>query len=221
MSVTTSGDVAATAPDTTDTPPTTDGRRARRDRNAEAVIDAVLGLLAEGQPFPSAQEVAQRSGVSLRSVFRYFDDLDAMAHAAITAFVERNLDAIVFPQPPAGLSLDERIDAWCRFRTDGLERTGVSQLAALDRARRHPALHDVIEQLRRQAAADAAELFRPELAVLEPADRERTAALVHGVTIVEVWHNLRQRLGLPADQVAEAFRQAVRGVLREARILRD
>lgn len=220
MSVTTSGDVAATAPDHIDTPPTTDGRRARRDRNAEAVIDAVLGLLAEGQAFPSAQEVAQRSGVSLRSVFRYFDDLDAMAHAAITAFVERNLDAILFPQPPAGLSLDERIEVWCRFRSDGLERTGVSQLAALERARRHPALRDVIEQLRRQAAADAAELFRPELAVLAPADRDRTAALVHAVTIVEVWHNLRHRLGLPADQVAEAFRQAVRGVLREAGILR-
>ncbi len=219
MSVTTSGNVAAAPANQGD--PVTDGRRARRDRNAEAVIDAVLGLLAEGEAFPSAQEVAQRSGVSLRSVFRYFDDLDAMAHAAITAFVERNLDAIVFPAQPAGLSLDERIDAWCRFRTEGLERTGISQLAALERARRNPALHAVIEQLRRQSAIDAAQLFSPELAVLNPDDRERTAALVHAVTIIEVWHNLRHRLGLPADAVAAAFGQAVRGVLREAGILRS
>lgn len=53
-----------------------DGRRAWRDRNLSAVVDALLDLFAEGNLRPGADEIAARSGVSRRSVFRYFDDLD-------------------------------------------------------------------------------------------------------------------------------------------------
>lgn len=60
-----------------------DGRRAWRDRNLNAVVDALLDLFAEGNLRPGADEIAERSGVSRRSVFRYFDDLDALDRVAI------------------------------------------------------------------------------------------------------------------------------------------
>lgn len=204
-----------------DANPSYDGRRARRDRNSEAVIESVLTLLSEGEAFPTAQQVAQRSGVSLRSVFRYFDDLDAMAHAAISTFVERNIDALIFSPPPPGTPLEDRIGQWCRFRADGLEVTGTSQLAALERARRQPTLRAIIEQLRHQSAATVGEVFAPELAELAPEVRERTTALLHSVTIIEVWVNLRHRLGLSAEATAAAFDQAVRGVLAQAGVTTD
>ena len=53
-----------------------DGRRASRERNRIAVVDALLDLYAEGNLRPGAGEVARRAGLSRRSVFRYFDDLD-------------------------------------------------------------------------------------------------------------------------------------------------
>lgn len=40
-----------------------DGRNARRDRNTEAVLDAVHDLFVEGLIFPSVDDVARRSGV--------------------------------------------------------------------------------------------------------------------------------------------------------------
>jgi len=61
----------------------TDGRRAARERNRLAVVDALLDLYAEGNLRPDAQEVAERSGVSRRSVFRYFDDRDDLDRTAI------------------------------------------------------------------------------------------------------------------------------------------
>ena len=44
-----------------------DGRTARRDRNREAVLDAVLDLFADGAIAPAPAEVAARSGVSRRA----------------------------------------------------------------------------------------------------------------------------------------------------------
>ena len=60
-----------------------DGRRASRERNRDAVVDALLDLYREGNLSPGADAVAERSGLSRRSLFRYFDDLDDLCRAAI------------------------------------------------------------------------------------------------------------------------------------------
>lgn len=44
---------------------------------------AILELMGEGNPRPGAAEIAGRAGVSVRSVFRYFEDLDALHREAI------------------------------------------------------------------------------------------------------------------------------------------
>ena len=62
-----------------------DGRRARAERNRDAVVEAILELLREGVDQPSANEIAERSGVSVRSVFRHFEDLETLYAAAIDA----------------------------------------------------------------------------------------------------------------------------------------
>src|SRR3712207_2660379 len=67
-----------------------DGRRLRREHNRDAVIDALLALFAEGCYTPAAADIAERAGISARSLFRYFDDVDDLVRAAI----ERQLDAI-------------------------------------------------------------------------------------------------------------------------------
>ena len=66
-----------------------DGRRVRREQNVDAVVDAMLDLLGEGHLSPGAAAVAERSGVSLRSVFRYFDDMDSLTDRAIARQMER------------------------------------------------------------------------------------------------------------------------------------
>jgi AcrR family transcriptional regulator len=67
-----------------------DGRTARKDRNMVAVLDAVLELFVRGDLIPSPEAIAQRSGVSLRSVYRYLAASRDLVHAAI----ERHLEQI-------------------------------------------------------------------------------------------------------------------------------
>ena len=74
-------------PAVTDT--TVDGRRARRHRSRDLAVDALLDLLNEGVVRPTAQQVAERSGVSLRSIFRIFDDVESLNAAACARQVTR------------------------------------------------------------------------------------------------------------------------------------
>ncbi|MEI7747329.1 MAG: TetR/AcrR family transcriptional regulator [Actinomycetota bacterium] len=59
-----------------------DGRKDRRDKNRLAALDAALELFAENID-PSPEAVAARSGLSLRSIYRYFSDRDGLMLAAI------------------------------------------------------------------------------------------------------------------------------------------
>jgi AcrR family transcriptional regulator len=55
--------------------PELDGRRLRSERSREAIIDVMLTLIEEGALIPTAQQVSERAGVGIRSVFRHFSDM--------------------------------------------------------------------------------------------------------------------------------------------------
>lgn len=55
-----------------------DGRRVRGHENRRNIIAAMLGLIGEGVISPSAEEVASRARVGLRTVFRHFEDMDRL-----------------------------------------------------------------------------------------------------------------------------------------------
>lgn len=85
-----------------------DGRRARRDRSRDLAIDALLDLLEEGVLRPTAQQVAERSGVSLRSIFRIFDDVETLHTEAAARQLHRNRH--LFVEVGATGTLAERIE---------------------------------------------------------------------------------------------------------------
>lgn len=58
-----------------------DGRRMRTERGRAAVVDALIDSVNEGQ-HPTVAQIAERAGVSERTVFRYFPDREAMYTAA-------------------------------------------------------------------------------------------------------------------------------------------
>ena len=56
----------------------TDGRRQRSERSRLAIIEATLALMYEGVLIPTAQQIADRAGVGIRSFFRHFGDMDSL-----------------------------------------------------------------------------------------------------------------------------------------------
>ena len=55
-----------------------DGRIARSHRTRRAIVDAMRALHGEGDLRPSASRIAGRAGVSLRTVWQQFADMEAL-----------------------------------------------------------------------------------------------------------------------------------------------
>ncbi|MFT6408457.1 MAG: AcrR family transcriptional regulator [Arenicella sp.] len=55
-----------------------DGRAQRTLRSRSNIIEAVLDLYTEGILVPTAQQVADRSGLGIRTVFRHFSEMEAL-----------------------------------------------------------------------------------------------------------------------------------------------
>lgn len=104
-----------TTPDGTSTE-RVDGRIARGARTRAAIADALYDLLREGHGDASARAIAERAGVSLRSVFQHFDDVEAV-YAEVAARQESAIRPFLSPIDPA-VPLIERIDRLVAQRDD-------------------------------------------------------------------------------------------------------
>jgi|TARA_B110000196_G_C21011801_1_gene598297 AcrR family transcriptional regulator len=67
----------------------TDGRRLRSRDSKRKIVTAMLGLVREGRIAPTAEEVAQRANVGLRTVFRHFKDMESLYAEMSVAISEK------------------------------------------------------------------------------------------------------------------------------------
>lgn len=56
----------------------TDGRKARGQASRRKLVAAMIALVKEGKVAPTAEQVATRAEVGLRTVFRHFDDMESL-----------------------------------------------------------------------------------------------------------------------------------------------
>ena len=57
---------------------TVDGRVQRSQRSRQAMVQALFDLVGSGVLQPTAQQVARRAKVGIRTVFRHFSDMDSL-----------------------------------------------------------------------------------------------------------------------------------------------
>jgi TetR/AcrR family transcriptional regulator, regulator of autoinduction and epiphytic fitness len=189
-----------------------DGRRLRRDRNRDAVVDALLELIHDGNLQPSSAEISERAGLSPRSLFRYFDDIDDLSRAAIERQQRRvwPLAALdVGPDAP----LSERVSALVASRVRLYEAIGnVGRLARV----REP-FHEVVAAeldrgrslLRRQLS----ELFAGELAELGQAVGPGVLAALDVLCSYESYGLMRVDQSLSRGKATAALVHAVTALL--------
>lgn len=87
--------------------PLADGRRERSRSSRSKIVAALLDLVGKGDVSPSAARVAEVAGVGLRSVFRHFEDMDAL-YREMGEVIEAGILPILL-QPPVGASWKDKI----------------------------------------------------------------------------------------------------------------
>ncbi len=184
------------------TPAPVDGRTARRDRNRTKVLDAVLDHFREGNLSPGVHDVARRSGVSLRSVYRYFDDVDALIAAAIDR--QYDLARPLFLLPGLGQGpLDERIERFCAARVELFENVRTVHVAAIARERLDERVAEGLERCRQQLSRQTDAMFAPELDQMTDADAQVARLTLDVLTQLETIELLRGTRGLSTDQTVQ------------------
>ena len=73
-----------------------DGRRQRSENSRNRIVAAMIDLVADGRITPSAEEVASRAGVGLRTVFRHFTDMESL-YAAMTGRLAEHYEMWLIP----------------------------------------------------------------------------------------------------------------------------
>ena len=163
-----------------------DGRSARRERGRRAVIDAVLALALEGAFPPPVEEVARRSGVSVTSVFRYFDTLDDLNQATIDAYFATYAAAFEIPLLGQG-DRTERIRRLVTARLDLYEATAPIAQIARTLAGSVPVVGDNLDDRRRHTLDQLRAHLAPERERLTRARAEQLVASVDVWTSFESW----------------------------------
>jgi TetR/AcrR family transcriptional regulator, regulator of autoinduction and epiphytic fitness len=174
--------------------PGVDGRTARTRRTRAAIVDAHVALLAEGSLRPTADQIATRAGVSVRSLWIHFPDLEAL-FAATAAEVLARQDAAFRPVDP-DLPLAARIEAFCRQRAAVLERVAPFARASILREPFSPALRDYRQRHVRRVIDEVQILFSAELSRVPEPD---ASVLRHAIAAAATWGHwasLRDDLGL-------------------------
>jgi AcrR family transcriptional regulator len=175
----------------------TDGRAARSAKTRDAIADALLDLLADGELRPTAREIAARADVSLRSVYVHFDDLEDLFCVAARRHYGR-IAPMLAPTPASG-RLAERAHALVQQRV-----TLYAQTAGIGRATRlhaatSPTLARILRDSHALARADLERVFATELRGCAAAQREHVVAVLDVLTGPDAWDILRERHDLATD----------------------
>jgi AcrR family transcriptional regulator len=196
-----------TAPLTASDDVAVDGRRARRNRSRDLAVDALLDLLNEGVLRPTAQQVAERSGVSLRSIFRIFDDVESLNAAACARQVGRIRH--LFVDVMATGSLADRIREVVAINGRLYESIAPVRRAALRAAPESPALQEQLARARTWVRTEVERVFATELA---GAGRDAPAAIEMALSF-ESWDQLRASQGLSPTRAGATVTQVLTALL--------
>jgi AcrR family transcriptional regulator len=157
------------------------------------VVTAVLDIARECPPrviyLPSAAEVAARAGVSERTVFRHFADLNALFVAAASR-IRPIQEAYVGPRPNAARVAD-RITELVQLRSKLYEEIAPVRRVAIHLSHTHPLLVDQLAQAFTAARAQVADVFAPELSRLDSKDRSLMLDALDLAASWATWDNLR------------------------------
>ena len=189
-----------------------DGRTARAVRTRLAIVDACLDLIDEGDLRPTGPRIAERAGVSVRSVFQHFDDLDALFLAVGERVVTR-IAAMIHRIDPAA-PLDQRAGELVAQRSDVLEALSPVLRAALLQAASSEVIFDQFQAGQEFMVAQIEEVFAPELAGSARPGPLRDALVV--AMSWTTWDQLRVPLGRSIDEARDTVAWMVRSALEAA-----
>ena len=192
---------------------TVDGRRARRERGRIAVSDAVIDLVVEGNADPTAEQVAKRAGVSVASLFRYFETLKELRRETLHRYFKRYDHLFQLPDISES-TLEDRSQVFVNCRAKLYETTEPMCRQARRRAPDFPDLDEELHSVRAMQADQIRQCFAYELEALSPSARDDLVATINTLTSFESWDQIVHDHNRTPQQVRRTWTTALHRLLQ-------
>jgi AcrR family transcriptional regulator len=190
------------APRALSEPTQADGRRQRSVDSRTRIVQALLDLVGEGEISPSAEQVAHRAQVGLRSVFRHFKDMDSL-YSEMSQVIEAEI-VKTFYRPHVGVTVAERLTDLISRRAGLFERIGPFRRASTTLAHRSSFLAS--EQ--RRMTAGLRKILEDALTPEMVADRAKVEVLDLLLSF-DCWNRLRRDQNLSPSEAEAVIGAAV------------
>jgi AcrR family transcriptional regulator len=178
------------------------------------VVEAFLALIEEGDHRPTARAIAARAGVSLRSVFQHFDDVEQIY--AVAGVREMRRVAQFLRPIDSRLPLPKRLDAFVACRRQFHEALDPVARAARLREPFSAQLQANRDQMHEAARRQCKDAFWPELRRLPTDGRTELLDALAASASWCTWYCLCEEMHLSPERAAKVLRTTL-GRLLEAR----
>jgi TetR/AcrR family transcriptional regulator of autoinduction and epiphytic fitness len=188
-----------------------DGRLLRSERTRRAIVDALRSLHHDGDLRPTANRVAERAGVSLRTVWQHFDDLETLLVAAGRRDFEI---AYAYMSPIDGAAeFAGRLAQLVDQRAQMYEALAPVWRAARLQEPFSPQIRRNRDRLLDLGREQLERVFGHELDAIGPGRRATTLSALQVTTHWATWESLRTEFGLDAEAARETVFTLVSSLL--------
>lgn len=187
-------------------PAKVDGRFLRTERTRQRIIEAFLALLQRGRD-PTANEIADHAGCSVRSVFERFHDMMALRGAAADyALVDTgSADPASIDNSDRQRRLRSHVTAQASLceRMVPLWRNLLLHQDGSETLRQH------VLGIRAGALARLELAYRIELAPLTPEHRRQALIAAEAIIDIDCWSHMRDFHGLSFEEACDVWLSAL------------
>jgi len=185
-----------------------DGRIRRGTENRKRIQTAFRELLRDGVHSPTAELVAEKAGVGLRSVFRHFDDMEGL-YREIGEAIEGEVEPI-WNVPFKAVAWQDRLSEMIDRRAQVFERITPFRIASL--LHRHESRF--LDQRQTRFAAEQRAMLEAVVPLSIRNDRTRIEALDLALC-VDSWLRLRREQNLDVEEARATVARLVSALVGE------
>ena len=190
-----------------------DGRSLRRERNRQDIVDALLGLIENGETEISAALIASKAGLSERSIFRYFDDVNDLYRSVCDLAFSKEIEYALIDDAGVG-SLDTKIENFVNQRVRIYTMNERIAPAARSFAFKNPIIKNQLVVGRKLLRNQIIKHFSEELSAFDKQQQQVAVAIIDSLTTFEYYDMMRSDQKMSVQAIKSVLTESIRKALQ-------
>jgi AcrR family transcriptional regulator len=190
-----------------------DGRSLRRERNRQDIVDALLGLIENGETEISAALIASKAGLSERSIFRYFDDVNDLYRSVCDLAFSKEIEYALIDDAGVG-SLDTKIENFVNQRVRIYTMNEKIAPAARSFAFKNPIIKNQLVVGRKLLRTQIINHFAQELSMFDKQQQQVAVAIIDSLTTFEYYDMMRSDQKMSVQTIKSVLTESIRKALQ-------